>query len=122
MSQFCSKPVRMVGARDNDGLSPFKFAPSVGTQIALQPHEYGVWEGEWIRTDSDLENNYYSILRIQDVDDRGFTYSSECRNIPYGPNAMWSDEGRASFGGFFQRCESDHGRVVFPARQSRRSA
>ena len=74
---------------------------SVETQIALRPGEYGLWEGEWISTSSDLEENIYSIFRIKDADECGFTYSSECRDIPYGPNAEWKGEERAVFSGPF---------------------
>ena len=57
------------------------------------------WEGSWLNTASSLESNVYEMLTISAVDDSGFTYSFECRDIPYGPNAVWSAEARATFRG-----------------------
>ncbi|MCY4496791.1 MAG: ankyrin repeat domain-containing protein [Rhodospirillaceae bacterium] len=70
----------------------------VGSE-ALRSEQYGAWEGKWISTNSDLEENTYTLLHIEDVSDRGFTYYFECRDIPYGPNAQRSDSAEALFGG-----------------------
>lgn len=83
------------------------FAAAVGAATAegaaratkLQPREHGLWAGEWLMAGSDLEENVYSILRIRDVDAGGFSYETECRDIPYGPNAVRSGEERARFQG-----------------------
>ena len=69
------------------------FAQTTG----LQPHEYGLWEGRWLMAGSNPEDNVYSILHIRDADSAGFSYEMECRDIPYGPNAVWSGENRAVF-------------------------
>ena len=59
------------------------------------------WEGSWLDTSSSIGDNYYAILRIADVGVNGFRYSFECRDVPYGPNAQWSDNARATFRGPF---------------------
>ena len=63
----------------------------------LEPPEYGLWEGEWVMAGSSLEDNVYSILRTRDADSTGFSYEMECRDIPYGPNTVWSGQNRAVF-------------------------
>ena len=72
----------------------------VGAPVVLRSHEYGLWSGEWLLSGSDFEENVYTILRIRDVHPGGFSYETECRDIPYGPNATWwSGEELAEFRG-----------------------
>ncbi len=73
--------------------------------------EYGMWEGEWISAHSRLDDNIYWVLRIQDADSQGFTYSFECRSVPYGPNVQWSNQARASFRGPFNAANPESGEV-----------
>ena len=63
----------------------------------LQTQEYSLWEGEWLEVGSDLEENIYTILRIREVDGEGYLFETEYRDIPYGPNAIWSGENQAVF-------------------------
>ena len=65
----------------------------------LEPREYGMWEGEWLSAASSLDDNVYELLFVTDADATGFTYRFECREEPYGPNAVETDEARASFHG-----------------------
>lgn len=60
-----------------------------------------LWEGSWLSRSSSLEDNLYEILTIGDVDADGFTYRFECRDVPYGPNAVRTPEARAAFRGPF---------------------
>lgn len=69
---------------------------------SLEPREYALWEGDWFNAESALEDNVYELLSITDADAAGFTYSFECRPVPYGPNAYEADEARASFRGPFE--------------------
>lgn len=62
----------------------------------LEPREYGLWEGDWFNTNT-YESFVYERLGVADADPTGFTYSFECRLLPYGPNAVWTNEARASF-------------------------
>ncbi|MCY4393759.1 MAG: lysozyme inhibitor LprI family protein [Rhodospirillaceae bacterium] len=59
----------------------------------------GLWEGSWLSRSSSLEDNLYEILTISNIDADGFTYSFECRSVPYGPNARSTAEARATFRG-----------------------
>ena len=63
----------------------------------LSPADYSLWRGEWLSPYSDLAENYYAIVRIDSVDPNGFTYETECRDIPYGPNTEFSGEKRVLF-------------------------
>ena len=54
------------------------------------------WGGTWVSTDSDLESNVYHMLHVEGVSVLGFRYGFECREVPYGPNAVWT-EGTAVF-------------------------
>ena len=78
-----------------------------GPATALQEGEYGLWEGEWVMEGSKVADNVYSILRIRAVDSGGFTYETECRDIPYGPNAVWSGEKQARFQGSLDACSPE---------------
>ena len=69
----------------------------VQVPAVLRPREYGMWSGEWLLSGSDTAENVYTILRISDVHPGGFSYKTECRDVPYGPNATWSGEERAEF-------------------------
>lgn len=71
--------------------------PVCGPATALRQDEYGLWEGEWVMKGSNMAGNYYSILRIRNVDSGGFSCETECRDVPYGPNAHWSGEEQAGF-------------------------
>ena len=76
----------------------------------LDPGEAQLWVGEWFSTDSDIEDNVYEILTVSDVDSCGFTYRFECRDIPYGPNARWSEGTKAVFRGPLQAKDKETGR------------
>ena len=78
-----------------------------GPAVVLPEGEYGLWEGQWVMEGSDLDENYYSILRIGAVHSGGFSYETECRDIPYGPNAEWSGEKRARFEGSLEACSPE---------------
>ena len=82
---------------------------AIAQTAGLQPHEYIVWEGEWLMSGSDLEDNVYTILRIWEVDAGGFKFETECRNIPYGPNATWGGEERAEFEGPLEASRLERG-------------
>lgn len=73
-------------ARDDDGLAPL-----------LEPREYALWEGDWLSEASSPGDNLYENLSVANADAAGFTYAFECRDVPYGPNAIRTDEARASF-------------------------
>lgn len=77
----------------------------------LGPREYGLWEGNWFGKGSVLEDNVYDRLGITDVDSVGFTYRFECRDVPYGPNAQWTDEVRALFRGPLRAEDEGNGRT-----------
>ena len=81
--------------------------PGCEAAVALPEGEYGLWEGEWVMEGSKVVDNVYSILRIRAVDARGFAYETECRDIPYGPNALWSGEKQARFEGSLEACSSE---------------
>lgn len=69
----------------------------LAAQVALSPEEYDLWQGEWISRSSNLKANLYAIVRIVQVDADGVKYESECRDIPYGPNATFVGDQRALF-------------------------
>lgn len=78
-----------------------------GPATALQEGEYGLWEGEWVMEGSKVADNVYSILRIRAVGSGGFAYETECRDVPYGPNAKWSGEKQARFEGSLDACSPE---------------
>ena len=102
------------------------------TPPPLTPPEYGAWEGDWFSTDSSLEDNVYEMLVVTEADAAGFTYQFECRDVPYGPNAIFTDEASAQFLGplgaedpasgqtFALRIDADdrHARVIETNRRS----
>lgn len=79
--------------------------------LPLNSAESRLWEGEWLSTDSTLEDNVYEMLTVTRVDAEGFTYRFECRDVPYGPNARWIDEARASYRGPLCAEDEDNGRT-----------
>jgi len=78
-----------------------------GPAVVLPKGEYRLWEGEWVMEGSDIAENVYSILRIHAVHSGGLVYGTECRDIPYGPNATWSNIKEARFEGSLQACSPD---------------
>lgn len=71
---------------------------TVGARGALEPEEYGLWEGDWYEASSgSVEDNFYFRLEISGADRLGFGYQLEERTVPYGPNAEWSEERTARF-------------------------
>lgn len=66
--------------------------------VSLEPHEYKLWEGDWYDESMYfLEDNIYSRLAIGAPESGGFEYQFEYRDVPYGPNATWSEMQRALF-------------------------
>ncbi|MDE2915107.1 MAG: lysozyme inhibitor LprI family protein [Paracoccaceae bacterium] len=90
-----------------------RFAAVIAGLIAASSAETrdGLWEGSWLNRSSSLEDNLYEILTISDVDAEGFTYSFECRDVPYGPNARWTAEERAIFRGPFNAQDQASGQT-----------
>lgn len=90
-------------------------SPDAGTAggdaraTALEPGEQRLWAGDWLMTGSDLEANVYSIFRIRDVRPGGFSYELDCRDVPYGPNAVLSGEARARFLGPLDAANPENG-------------
>lgn len=71
-----------------------------GSLVALAPEEYGPWLGDWYdESVTDLEDNVYFRLGISNAHEYGFEYLFEERSVPYGPNAIWSEERSARFVG-----------------------
>lgn len=71
----------------------------------------GLWEGSWLSRSSSLEENLYEILTISNTDADGFTYSFECRDVPYGPNTRRIAEARATFRGPFSAQDQASGQT-----------
>ena len=71
----------------------------------------GLWEGSWLSRSSSLEDNLYEILTISNIDADGFTYSFQCRDVPFGPNAMWIAGARATFRGPFSAQDQASGQT-----------
>ena len=63
--------------------------------VVLAPDERARWDGEWFEESSDLDSNMYARLDIF-TDERGFEYRHEYREVPYGPNSVWSGPLEAS--------------------------
>lgn len=83
----------------------------VGEAFAvLEPDERVRWAGEWFEESSELESNVYDRLDIS-VDERGFEYSRESREVPYGPNSEWSGGHRAVFMGPYSAMDETTGHV-----------
>lgn len=87
-------------ARDLEGLTPL-----------LEPREYALWEGDWLSEASSPGDNVYENLSITNADAAGFTYSFECRDVPYGPNAVRTDEARAFFRGSLEAEDPANGQT-----------
>ena len=94
-----------------------RFGAQCGSEVearvasALEPGEARLWEGEWLSTDSDVEDNVYEMLTVVDADASGFTYRFECRDVPYGANSRSIDEARASYRGPLRAEDGDAGRT-----------
>lgn len=67
----------------------------------VEEPDLSLWEGSWLDVSSSIGDNYYAMLSIAEVGVNGFTYSFECRDVPYGPNAQSSGQARATFRGPF---------------------
>ena len=78
--------------------------------VVLPLDHHGLWEGEWFDAESDLENNTYVKLDIS-ADERGFAYRHEYRDVPYGPNSVWSGQLRAYFSGPYSAKDETTGHV-----------
>lgn len=71
-----------------------------GAPVVLEPDEYLLWEGDWYEASSgSVEDNVYFRLEVFGAGQHGFGYRLEQRDVPYGPNAVWSQEQTARFDG-----------------------
>lgn len=78
--------------------------------VLLPLDQHGLWEGEWFDAESELENNIYVKLDVS-ADERGFAYRHEYRDVPYGPNSVWSGQLRAHFLGPYSAKDETTGHV-----------
>jgi len=78
--------------------------------VVLPLDQHGLWEGEWFDAESDLEDNIYVKLDIS-ADESGFEYRHEYRDVPYGPNSVWSGQLRALFSGPYSAKDETTGHV-----------
>ena len=64
--------------------------PALAQGVATALDASGMWVSTWLTADSSLEDNAYFMQSIEEAGMRSFTYESENRSVPYGPNAQWS--------------------------------
>ena len=83
---------------------------------ALSPDERDLWTGTWHEpSQTSLGDNVYLKMEIFGVHEYGFEYKMEYREIPYGPNAVWSEGQDARFEGPDRAVDAATGHVFLLA-------